>query len=138
MDKRYDQVLVGDPIPELTLPPVKQAMLVLFAEASGDTNSAHIDAEAARKAGMPDVFAHGMLGMAWLGRLVTNWAPQAQLRKYEVRFGGITHLGDVISCSGKVVEKFEDGGERRVRLELMSRDQLGQTKITGEAIVALP
>ena len=35
----------------------------------------------AKKAGMPDVFAHGMLSMAYLGRMLTNWQPQAKLRK---------------------------------------------------------
>lgn len=136
--KTFDNVTVGEEIPGLTLPPVDRTMLALFAGASGDHNPVHIDIDFARKAGMPDVFAHGMLGMAWLGRLVTGWAPQAQLRKYDVRFGGITHLGNVISCTGKVVEKFEKDGESRVRLAIISRNQFGQTKITGEAIVALP
>ena len=45
--------------------------LALFAGASGDHNPIHIDIDFARKAGMPDVFAHGMLSMAWLGRLLT-------------------------------------------------------------------
>ena len=136
--KTFDNVTVGEEVPGLTLPPVDRTMLALFAGASGDHNPVHIDIDFARKAGMPDVFAHGMLGMAWLARLVTGWAPQAQLRKYDVRFGGITHLGNVISCTGKVVEKFEKDGESRVRLAIISRNQFGQTKITGEAVVALP
>lgn len=136
--KTFDQVEVGEELPELTLPPVDRTMLALFAGASGDHNPAHIDIDAARKSGMPDVFAQGMLGMAWLGRVITGWVPQAQLRKYDARFAGITHLGNIISCTGKVVDKFEEGGERRVRIALLSRNQFGQTKITGEAIVALP
>jgi hypothetical protein len=42
-------------------------MLAVFAGASGDHVPLHIDIDFARRAGMPDVFAHGMLGMAWLG-----------------------------------------------------------------------
>lgn len=134
----FNQVSVSDELPELALPPVNRTTLALFAGASGDHNAVHIDVDVARQAGMPDVFAHGMLGMAWLGRLITSWTLQARLRKYSVRFVGITHLGNIISCSGRVTEKLEQQGERLVRIELMSKNQFGQTKITGEALVALP
>ena len=111
--------------------------LALFAGASGDHNPIHIDLDFARKSGLPDVFAHGMLGMAWLCRLLTQWAPQRQLRKVDVRFAGITHLGNIIHCSGKIVEITESGGERCARIEVSSTNQYGQTKIAGEAWVAL-
>lgn len=113
-------------------------MLALFAGASGDHHPIHIDLDFARRAGMPDVFAHGMLGMAWLGRLLSGWVPQSQLRRFDVRFQGITHLGNAIRCSGRVVEKLEFGGERCVRVEVQSTNQFGQLKIAGEALVALP
>jgi acyl dehydratase len=134
----FDTVQVGDALPELALPPVGRTTLALFAGASGDHNPAHIDIDAARASGMPDVFAHGMLGMAWLGRLLTNWAPQSQLRKFDVRFAGITHLGNAIRCTGKVVEKLDHNGERCVRVEIASANQFGQSKIVGSALIALP
>lgn len=134
----FDAIAVGDALPELALPPVSRTTLALFAGASGDHNAIHIDLDVARAAGMPDVFAQGMLGMAWLGRLLTNWVPQSRLRKFSVRFVGITHLGNAMRCSGHVVEKLEIGGERCVRIEVRSENQYGQTKIVGEALVALP
>jgi len=133
----FDSISIGDSLPQLTLPTVHRTMLALFAGASGDHNPAHIDLDEARAAGMPDVFAHGMLGMAWLGRLLTNWAPQAQLRKFDARFAGIIHLGNQILCTGKVVEKLEHNGERCVRVEISSMNQFGQLKIAGTALVAL-
>lgn len=132
----FDSVQVGDELPPLVLPAVDRTTLALFAGASGDHNPIHIDIDFARKAGMPDVFAHGMLGMAWVGRLVTNWAPQARLRRYDVRFAGITHLGNVIRCAGRVAEKLETG--RCVRVEVISANQHGQTKIAGDVLVELP
>lgn len=121
----------------LQLPVVNRATLALFAGASGDHNPIHIDIDVARRAGLPDVFAQGMLGMAWLARLLTGWAPQSRLRRLDVRFLGITHLGNSIKCSGRVLEKFDCDGERCVRIELTSANQFGQTKIVGEALVAL-
>ena len=134
----YDTVAVGDILPPLQLPPVDRTTLALFAGASGDHNPIHVDLDVARRAGMPDVFAQGMLGMAWLGRLITGWAPQSRLRQFDARFQGITHLGNAMRCSGRVVEKLEHHGERCVRIELQSANQFGQTKIVGEALVALP
>ncbi len=135
---RFESVRVGDELPALQMPPVDRTTLALFAGASGDHNQIHIDTDAARRAGMPDVFAQGMLGMAWLGRVVTGWAPQSRLRRFDARFQGITHLGNAIRCSGRVVERLEHEGETCVRIELQSANQFGQTKIVGEALVALP
>ncbi|MCM2250793.1 MAG: MaoC family dehydratase N-terminal domain-containing protein [Ramlibacter sp.] len=138
MTPTYETVHVGDALPPLELPAVDRKTLALFAGASGDHNPIHIDTDVARRAGMSDVFAQGMLGMAWVGRLITRWAPQSRLRRFEVRFQGITHLGNVIRCTGRVMEKVEVNGERCVRLEVHSANQFGQTKIAGEALVALP
>ena len=133
---RYEKVQVGDALPALDLPPISRTTLALFAGASGDHNPIHIDTDFARKAGMPDVFAHGMLGMAWLGRLLTNWAPQSRLRHFDVRFQGITHLANAISCTGRVMEKRD--ADRSVRVEVQSTNQHGQTKIAGDAWISLP
>ena len=133
----FDAVEVGDALPPLHLPPVDRTTLALFAGASGDHNPVHIDIDFAQRAGRPDVFAHGMLGMAWLGRLLTRWAPAARLRRFDVRFMAITQLGDAIRCTGRVAEKLESDGARLVRVEVMSADQHGQTKIVGEALIAL-
>lgn len=130
-------IQAGDMLPELVLPPIDRTMLALFAGASGDHNPIHIDIDVARRAGMPDVFAHGMLGMAWLGRMLVHWAPQSRLRSFEVRFTGILHLGNVIRCSGRVIERLDLDGEPCARVELLAANQYGQTKITGEALVAL-
>lgn len=133
----FDSVQVGDQLPPLSLPPVDRTTLALFGGASGDHNPIHIDIDVARRAGMPDVFAQGMLGMAWLARLLTRWTPQAQLRRFDVRFQGITHLGNAMRCSGRVVEKLTVGDERCVRVEITSINQFDQSKIAGEALVAL-
>jgi acyl dehydratase len=133
----FESIKVGDTLPPLELPPVDRTMLALFAGASGDHNAIHIDTDYARRAGVPDVFAHGMLSMAWLGRLLTSWASQRQLRALSVRFTGITQLGHVITCTGRVTEKFEAEGERRVRLEIQTVNQYGEARVLGDAVIAL-
>lgn len=130
-------VRVGDELPSLSVEPINRTTLALFAGASGDHNPIHIDLDFARKAGMPDVFAHGMLSMAYLGRLLTQWVDQRRIRQLGVRFVGITQLGDEITCSGRVVETFEAGGERRARVNIATTNQRGEVRILGEAVLAL-
>ena len=71
----------------------------------------------ARRAGMPDVFAHGMLGLAWLARLVTGWAPQTCLRSFNAPFRHCAP-GPCDSLDRAVIEKLEHDGERCVRIEV--------------------
>lgn len=128
---------VGDELPPLQLPPIDRTTLALFAGASGDHNPIHLDLDAARRSGMPDVFAQGMLGMAWMGRLLTQWAPQSSLRSFGVRFQGIMQVGDAIRCTGRVMERLMEGETACLRIALLGSDQRGQTKLAGEAWVAL-
>lgn len=130
-------IQVGSEIPVLELPPISRFTLALYAGASGDHNPIHIDSDFAKQAGMPDVFAHGMLSMAYLGRMLTNWQPQAQLRKFSNRFAAITQLQDAITCSGKVVEMIEMDGETLARCEIQAAKENGEQTLIGEALVAV-
>jgi len=136
MGLAYDAVNVGDALPPLSLPPLTRTTLALYAGASGDHNPMHIDIDFARAAGMPDVFAHGMLSMAWLGRLLTEWAPQRDLREWSVRFSAITHVGERIVCAGRVTEKLERDGEPLIRVAVATANEAGAVKLTGEALIA--
>src|SRR5471032_1816297 len=104
---------------------------------SGDHNPIHVDLDFAKKFGFKDVFAHGMLSMAFLGRLVTSWVPQKQVRGLGTRFTSITWVGDVITVSGKVTGKRESNGEKLVDLEVKCTNQSGQDTLQGSATVAL-
>lgn len=137
MTNAFHAMQVGDALPPLTLPAINRTTLALYAGASGDHNPIHIDIDFARKARMPDVFAHGMLSMAYLGRLLTNWVPQSKIRHFNARFVGITHLGNVVHCAGKVVERLEQNGEQLLRVEIQSANQYGETKILGDALIAI-
>ena len=131
------EVKAGDMLPEVRFGPVSRTMLALYAGASGDHNPAHIDIDFAKKAGLPDVFAHGMLSFGVLSRVVTQWAGGKSLRSFGARFVSITQVHDVVSCTGRVSECFEQDGERRARIEVVASAQDGRRTLVGEAVVAL-
>ena len=128
---------VGDLVVNKTFPRVSRATLALYAGASGDHNPMHIDSDFAKKAGFPDVFAQGMLVMGYLGQAVTDAVRPDRLRAFSTRFAAITELGARITCEGRIAELLEANGEKRARLSLSAKDENGDVKLSGEAIVAL-
>jgi acyl dehydratase len=132
----WDLLQVGDALPALQLPPLTRHTLALYCGASGDHNPIHVDSDFARAAGLPDVFAHGMLSAAWLARLLTDWLPQAAIRSLDVRFAAITQVGECIRCSGHVIEK--SAPDRCARLQLQTTNADGVVKLSAQALVAWP
>ena len=98
---------VGENLPDLIVGPISRTNLALYAGASGDHNPLHIDTDYANQIGLPDVIAHGMLIMGYLGRVLTNNMNQNQIHEYGVQFSSITNIGDVLCCSG-IVKKFQE------------------------------
>jgi len=125
------------PFIDKTFPPVTRTTLALYSGASGDINAAHIDIDAARAAGFDDVFAQGMLVMAYMGSAVTDAVSPDRLRSLSTRFAGITNLGDILTCSGIASDPFEENGEMRASIDLEIKDQVGGVKLAGRAVYAL-
>ena len=117
----------------LTLDPISRSALALFAGASGDHNPIHIDIDVARVAGFDDVFAHGMLSMAYLARMLARWVPQERIRSYGVRFAAVTPLGAKPTCSGTIIG-IEDG---IATVDLLVRLEDGTVTLSGTATVEL-
>ena len=128
---------VGDRIVHKTFPPITRHRLALYCGASGDHNPIHVDIDFAKAAGFPDVFAHGMLVMGYLGQALTDAVSPSRIRSFSTRFAAITQLGAALTCEGTVTELIEQGGEKRAKLALTTKDQSGEIKLAGDADIAL-
>jgi acyl dehydratase len=128
---------IGERLVHKTFPAISRHTLALYCGASGDHNPMHVDIDFAKKAGFPDVFTHGMLVMAYLGQALTDAVQPASIRAFSTRFAAITQLGARLTCEGHVTELLDHAGERRARLALTTKDENGEIKLAGEAIVAL-
>jgi len=133
----FEDINVGDAIPALTMPAITHLQLALYASAGADHNPIHVDEQAAKAGGLPGIIAHGMLPLGFLGRLLTQWVPQKQLRSLSARFVGMAFPGDVITCSGRIAGKREHAGEKLVDLELAAQNQKGENLQIGKATVVL-
>ena len=128
---------VGQEIARRDFPPISRTTLALFAGASGDHNPIHIDLDVARSAGLDDVFAHGMLSMAYLAEVLTDVVPQERVRRFGVRFTSVTPLHGRPTCRA-IVESIERRADGIVAtLNLVAELQDGTTTLVGSADVAL-
>jgi acyl dehydratase len=122
---------VGDTLPTLEFGPVTRTKLALYAGASGDHNPIHIDLDFVKKAGLQDVFAHGMLSMAQLGRIVTDWAGADRLKGLSTKFTAITPVNSTVTVTGEVIERSDD----TLRIALTAKIDDGTVTLAGEALV---
>src|SRR6266700_3629177 len=134
----YEDVQVGDELPKLVKDPVTHLQLVRYAGASGDFNPLHTDPKVGEEIGTGGIIAHGMLIMGFVGQLLSDYVGPEALRKFGVRFKGMTHLDDVITCTGVVTEKYEADGEARIAGKVQATDQNGDLKVAGTFVAALP
>jgi acyl dehydratase len=134
----FEDVQVGDAIPRLIKSSVTHLQLVRYAGASGDFNPLHTDPKIGEMLGLGGIISHGMLIMGFVGQMLSDYVGPTALRKFGVRFKGMTHLDDVITCTGTVTEKFEADGEARISGRVHAVDQNGDVKVIGTFVAALP
>ena len=125
----------AEALPTLETAAITRFDLALYAGASGDHNPVHVDLDFARAAGFDDVFAHGMLVMAYAARGLTDWVPQRRLRALHLRFQSMTHIGDRLRCAGRITGRTEPAGEALQHIGLSVCDARGVVKASGRATV---
>lgn len=110
-------ISAGDELPPLEVR-VRRADLVRYAGAALDFNPIHWNEKLAAEVGLPGVIAHGMLTMAFAGRVVTNWlGDPSAIVEYGARFIRPVVVpndadGALVELTGKVKEVREDGTAR--------------------------
>jgi|SRR5689334_3564897 acyl dehydratase len=133
----YEDVKEGDSAPEFSHQ-LTRTDLVMYAGASGDFNPMHTDEVAAKEAGLPGVFGHGMFTAGILGKALTDYVGVGNLKTYKVRFTKQTWPGETLTTRITVTGKRDEGGEHLVDLECQVVNENGESKIAGEATASLP
>lgn len=131
---QYNAIAVGDEAPVISHE-LKRMDLVRYSGASGDFNPMHTDEVAAKQAGLPSVFGHGMFSMGLLGRAVTDWAGVGNLKVYGVRFTKQTWPGETLSTKIVVTGKEETPEGKIIVAALQLLNQNGEVKLEGTSRV---
>ena len=91
----------------------------------------HHDEVAAKAAGQPSVFGHGMFSMGLLGSALTDYVGVGNVTRYQVRFARQTWPDEVLSTRIVVTGKREEDGERLVDLAVTLSNAEGEDKVVG-------
>jgi acyl dehydratase len=134
MTATFNRSAIGSTVAQAVYGPLQRDDLRRYAEASGDLNPLHLDGTFARQAGFGDVIVHGMLGMALLGRLVSESYPAHRLLRFSCRFRGVINVGQPIACGARL-EALE--GETAV-LALRAQSAEGAVLLEGSATLGVP
>lgn len=79
--------LAPPPLSPIPLGKITAQRVQFYADASGDHNPIHLDAEYAKKAGLDDRIAHGMLTMGLGATCLEKWGfDLAKLKGFEAKF----------------------------------------------------
>ena len=130
---RYEEVSVGDELPELVVP-ITPTAIIAGAIASRDYQDVHHDRDLAVERGSKDIFMNILTTNGYVGRYVTDWAgPEALLASVEIRLGAPNYPGDTMTMTGSVKQK-KDG---KVTVEIRGANGLGD-HVTGTVELGLP
>jgi acyl dehydratase len=139
MSPRWEDLPDGTPGPTpLVLGPLTRTDFVRYQGASGDMNPIHHDETFARAAGYSAPLGVGMLPAGALTAWAAGWLGPENVRRVKVRWKEQVWPGDVLTFSGKVARRYEEGGERRVDLDLLCTKQDGGVAVTAWATFVVP
>lgn len=114
--------------------PVTAVDLSLYAAASGDHNPLHLDDGVALAAGFERPVVHGMLSMAYVGRLLTQKFGAGSVAYLHTRFTGVAQRGQILQIQA-LLERTENGlGHYKIQA---TNDQ-GQELVSGAAHICWP
>ena len=122
---RFDQVRVGDALPEFVLP-VTAAVVVSGAIASRDFMPVHHDRDYAQSQGAPDIFMNILTSNGYVARYATDWAgPTSRIRKIAVRLGAPAIPGQPLRFTGEVSKLGDEAERRTIELTIRAANALG-------------
>ena len=132
----------GDALPTIEKT-ITQAQIERYADAAGDHNPIHLDAEFATGtefggSTLDGTIAHGMMILAFISEMLTatfgeNWLKSGNLK---VRFRGPVYPGETVTAFGNVKRvNTVDGGELTCAVGV--RKDNGDICISGDAVVRI-
>jgi acyl dehydratase len=96
------------------------------------------DDEAAKSVGLPGPIVPGIMSMAMMTRLLTDWAGPDRLKDLDLVFRQPVPHNKPLKISATVTDTRQENGENLVECDIMLTGAQGERHVGGKAILALP
>jgi hypothetical protein len=94
---------------------------------------------ATQRRGLPNVVAPGNMAGDYYAQLLSGWAGEkGELRKLAIQFRNFMLPEDLLTCGGRITNKYLSEGKGYVELELWLKNQNGVNCVPGKGLVELP
>jgi acyl dehydratase len=131
----WESIKEGDELPELVKKP-GVTQLVKYAAGSGDFNPLHHDFAFPQSKQLGSIIVHGRFRYAALGQLVSDWlGHKGRIRKISCQYRGMDFPDREMRVRGKVKKKWQEGGAKLAKLDLVTVNDEGRPTTPGEATV---
>jgi hydroxyacyl-ACP dehydratase HTD2-like protein with hotdog domain len=123
--------------------PVKKEItniqIFMFSAISWNRHRIHYDSDFARDHDkLPNVLAQRPLLGSFLAQMLFDWVGEnGRIKRLEWSNRGPAVPGDMVTCHGRIVRKYVDGGEHLVEIEVWIENQRGENIVPGKAEIVL-
>lgn len=124
VSRSFDDVAAGDELPSISLE-ITYQRVCLNAAATWDWFPGHHDPEYARSQGQRTIYLSTIFFHGLIDRLVTDWAPDAVIRRRKIRMERSIYAGQTATAKGKVTGKREQDGRCLVEIEAVVESEEG-------------
>ena len=95
------------------------------------------DLQAATDSGMPGLIVPGIMAMAMMGQLLTDWAGPNAIRDLDVVFRQPIPHNSPLTLTATVTDLRRDDGENLIECDILMTGVNGERYVGGKAVVAL-
>ena len=133
----FEDVELGDEIGPLETEATDDRVLAFCEVWDNSTPSRFTDLDAAKSAGLTGTIVPGIMAMAIITRLLTDWAGPESIRDLDVVFRQPVPHHQPLSISATITDTRREDGENLVECDVMLTGPQGERYVGGKAVVSL-
>jgi len=132
----FDDIKTGAEIPPLHIN-VSIVQMIMYCAVTWDFARYHYDPEFVHKFGFSRPVVDPQMHGGLMARLLTDWISQSgRINKMSLSYRAPCFLGDTLTYSGKVVNKYVKDGERYVDCALVVTNKNRESSVEGAASIS--
>ena len=134
----FKDVELGDQIGPLETEATDEGVIAFCQVWDNPMPNRFTDSDAAIRVGLPGPIVPGIMAMAIITRLLTDWAGPECLKDLDVVFRQPVPHHQPLTVTATITDTRQEGGENLVDCDVMLTGSMGERYVGGKAIVALP